>query len=105
MGALKTLEKLRNKAVFGYSAENGAIFEHNGVHYVVDNVVVLDEELEVFFDIAKANNIETDDIPTWGEIVGLLCVDDEYSAWDDFDIIEEIENELKRKTNDSKRRI
>lgn len=30
MGALKALEALRNKAVFGYSAENGAIFEHNG---------------------------------------------------------------------------
>lgn len=101
MGALKVLEALRNKSVFGYSAENGAVFEHNGAHYVVDNVTVLEEELEVFFDIAKANTIETEDIPTWGEIrMSLISVDDGYSAYDDFDIIEEIENELKRKTNE-----
>lgn len=100
MGALKVLEALRNKSVFGYSAENGAVFEHNGVHYVVDDVVVLDEELEVFFDIAKANTIETEDIPTWGEIrMSLISIDDGYSAYDDFDIVKEIENELKRKTN------
>lgn len=29
-----------------------------------------------------------------------MSIDDGYSAYDDFDIIEEIENELKRKTNE-----
>lgn len=95
MGALRTLEELRNHCPKGYSAENNAIFKQNGIEYAVMDVTVVEEKLTVFFDIATANEVDSVDIPTWGKIQReLMGIDDGYFAHDDLGVIDKLEGRL-----------